>query len=271
MFPRLSTSFGLLAMIAMPTCAQADGTIIYDAPLHVCADPDNLPYSNRNGEGFENKLAQMVAKDFGTTVDYTWFSERASFLKATLNAGECDVVMGYPAANGVITTRAYYRSGFVFVTRADRNLNLTKIDDPRLRTLKIGIPIVGSDGAATAPAVALAAQGIVQSVRGYPIYGPTSDGMAALAAPVTAVAHGDIDVAALWGPIAGYFAKQAPVPLRVTPIEESAAYLPQVFSYPISMVVRTDEPDLRDRLNRFIASHKVEIASLLKSYGVPLL
>lgn len=268
---QLSLAATLVFMTAGVACAAESGTtVVYDAPLRVCADPDNLPYSNRDGNGFENKLAQLAAAYLGTRVDYTWFAERGNFLKATLEAGECDVVMGYPAEAGLLSTRSYYRSSYVFVSRADRNLTVESIEDPALRSLRIGIHLVGGQAAA-APAIALGREGIVDSVVGFPVYGASVGAFPARAGPVVAVERGDIDIAAIWGPIGGYFAKLSSVPLRVVPIADTARFIPAVFNYPISMALRLDEADLRDRLNGFIASHKAEIDELLRSYGVPTL
>jgi len=248
----------------------ANGTVVYSAPLRVCAAPDDMPYSDRAGEGFENKLAAMLAKDLGTSVVYTWYPQHAGFIQQTLGAGECDAIMGVPDINGVDASRSYYRSGYVFVTRADRNLTFSSIRDPVLKDLKIGVSLVGADGAGTPPAVALGRQGIVDRVRGFPVYGDGSDS-ARSADPIRAVENGTIDVAAVWGPIAGYYAKQSPVPLRVTLITDTDSYLPQIFQYPIAMGVTPGQDDLKDRLDGFISRHRDDIKALLESYGVPLL
>lgn len=262
---------GLLAslLLAAPAAAADSGTITYNAPLRVCADPDNMPFSNRAGQGFENKLADMLAKDLDTTVVYTWFPQRNGFLANTLEAGECDIVMGMPNLNGVDTTRSYYRSSYVFVSRADRNLTISTLTDPQLRTLRIGVPLVGADGTGSPPAVALGEQGIFGQVKGYPLYGDLPGDSPA--APIEAVARGDIDIAAVWGPIGGYYAKATGVPMRVTPITDTDRFLPQMFEFPIGMAVRSGDTDLKDRLNAFVRQHKPEITALLQSYGVPLL
>jgi quinoprotein dehydrogenase-associated probable ABC transporter substrate-binding protein len=265
----LLTSALSVCVAAGPTLASDNGTIVYTAPLRVCADPDNLPYSNRAGQGFENKLAEMAAKDLGTTVSYTWFPQRSGFLRNTLDAGECDVVMGIPDVGGVDATRSYYRSGYVFVSRMDRGLTLSSMRDPALRTLRIGVPLVGADGAGTPPAVALGMEGITDNVEGFPVYGDGPQEQAA--APIEAVANKTIDIAAVWGPIGGYYAAHLPVPMRVTPISDTTDFLPQTFEFPISMAVRTEDDDLKDRLDAFIRRNKAEIAALLTSYGVPLL
>src|SRR6188472_3799180 len=147
-------------------------TIADARELRVCADPNNLPFSNERGEGFENKLAEMIAHDLGTHVEYTWWAQRRGFMRSTLNAGACDVVMGYPHdAELAATTKPYYRSAYVFVTRRTRKLNVSSFNDPRLRKLRIGVQLIGDDGANTPPAHALSRRGIIGNVRGYMIYG----------------------------------------------------------------------------------------------------
>jgi hypothetical protein len=126
------------------------------ARLRVCADPNNLPFSNRAGEGFENKLAEMVAQQFGKVVVYTWWAQRRGFIRHTLKAGDCDLVMGVPAQYDLVeTTRPYYRSTYAFISQTARHLQLHAIDDPQLRSLAIGVHLIGEDGNNTPPAHAL--------------------------------------------------------------------------------------------------------------------
>ncbi len=247
----------------------AGATKVYNPPLRVCADPNNMPYSDKAGEGFENKLAEMVAKDMDTSVSYVWHAQRRGFLRETLNAYECDVVMGVPQLGELATTRSYYRSSYVFLSRADRNLTFSSMNAPELKTLRIGVHLVGDDGANTPPADALGRQGIFKNVIGYTVYGDYRDD-APPSALVKAVADGDVDLAALWGPIAGYFAQKSNVKMRIVPITDTAQYLPSVFQFPISMGVRSSDKELRDRLDAFINDHQDEIDALLKRYGVPL-
>lgn len=238
--------------------------------FRVCADPNNLPFSNSAKAGFENKLADMFAAELKQRVTYTWHAQRRGFIRETLKARECDVVMGVPAHYGMVeTTQPYYRSGYVFVSRTDRHLGITSIKDPRLRTLKIGVQLIGDDGFNTPPPHALAAQGIVDNLVGYTVYGDYRNPNPP-AAIVSAVEHGDVDIAAVWGPLAGYFAKQAPVPLTVRPITDTESFAPLVFQYDIAMGVRKGQDALRDKLNGIIARRHEEITALLKSYGVPL-
>lgn len=270
---RQSGSAALLSsvvfLLATPAFADADatGTTVYNTPLRVCADPDAMPYSDRKGEGFENRLAKMAAASLQTTVDYVWFPQRTPGFLRLLQAGDCDVIMGLPDIDGVEMTVSYYRSAYVFVSRADRNLDVDTLDAPVLRKLRIGVHVIGEDGAGTPPAQILGSEGIVDGVVGYPIYGA---GLAP-SAPVDAVARGELDLAAVWGPIGGYYAREAGVPMRVSPIVHTEAYLPQMFQFPIAMAVRQGDDDLRDRLDAFIRTHRDDIRSLLDGYGVPQL
>ncbi len=238
------------------------------SPLRVCSDPNNLPFSNARGEGFENVLAERLARDLGTRVEYTWWAQRRGFLRNTLNAGVCDVVMGYTqGADGVTTTHPYYRSTYVFVTRRARGLHIRSFDDPLLRTLRIGVQLVGDDGMNSPPAHALSRRGIVSNLVGFTVYGNYHDDSPP-SAIVTAVARGDIDVAAVWGPLAGYLSKRSSEPLDVTPVlPRQDGAMPQAFS--IAMAVRRQDTARAARLNRFIAEHQPEIDAVLARYGVP--
>jgi len=237
--------------------------------LRVCADPNNLPYSNAAGEGFENQIMQVVAKDLGATVEYTWWAQRRGFARNTLNADRCDVIAGV-ASNAELlgTTRPYYRSTYVFVSRADRRLALTSLDDPRLRTLRIGVQLIGDDGANTPPAHALARRGIAANVRGYMVYGDYRD-HAPQSAIFDAVAAGDIDVALAWGPTAGYFASKQSMPMAITPVQPwlDGPQLPMVFD--VSMGVRKDDHALRRELDRAIARRRPEIDAILAHFALP--
>lgn len=245
--------------------ARAEGN-----ELRVCADPNNLPFSDRDEAGFENKLARMVAQKLGKTVSYTWWAQRRGFVRHTLKAGACDIVMGVPAHYDLVeTTRPYYRSTYVFVSRADRHIEVRSLADPLLRRLTIGVHLIGDDGNNTPPAHALGDEGIVDNVRGYMIYGDyrQPDPPARL---IDAVENGDVDIAAAWGPLAGFAARHARTPLAITPIDDDGRFAPLRFQFDIAMGVRKGDDDLRAKLDDFIARNGAEIATLLKSYGVPL-
>ena len=144
-----------------PTTSQLWPTV------RVCSDPNNLPFSNGGGEGFENRLADLIARDAGTRVVYTWWAQRRGFLRNTLNAGLCDLVIGYPSGGETVkTTTPYYRSTYVFVTRRSRHLTIRSFDDPMLRRLKVGVQLVGDDGANTPPAHSLSRRGVIANVVG---------------------------------------------------------------------------------------------------------
>ena len=172
--------------------------------LRVCADPNNLPFSNEREEGFENRLAELLARELGAErVEYTWWAQRRGFFRNTLNAGLCDVVMGVPSSVELAaTTRPYYRSTYVFVTRADRGLDIRSLDDEALRRVRVGVSIIGDDYANAPPAHALAQRGIVGNVVGFSVYGDYAQPNPP-ARIVEAVAAGDVDVAVVWGPLAG--------------------------------------------------------------------
>jgi mxaJ protein len=239
------------------------------SPLRVCADPNNLPFTNDRLEGFENRLATLLARDLGTKVEYTWWAQRRGFLRHTLNAKLCDVVMGLPPQmDGAATTQPYYRSTYVFVTQHSRHLRISGFDDAALRTLRIGVQLVGDDGANSPPAHALSRRGIVRNLVGYSVYGDyrTNSPPSAI---IAAVARGDVDVAAAWGPLAGYFAARQSIALDVVPVtpQQDGPYLPQAFD--IAMGVRRGDTARLDVLNRFITARRGEIDALLAEYHVP--
>jgi len=238
--------------------------------LRVCADPNNLPFSNEAGQGFENAIAELVAEEMGARLVYTWWPQERGFLRKTLNAGKCDVVMGLPSDYELAeTTQPYYQSSYVFVYRKDSGLDLHTLQDPRLRSLKIGVTLIGDDGVNTPPAHALGELGIVDNVVGYMVYGDSDDPQRQ-AEIVHAVADGELDTAAIWGPVAGYYARRSSVPLQVEPITGTAAFRPFVFSYAISMGVRHGDDGLRDKLNGILDRNAGRIAAILRDYGVPL-
>lgn len=238
------------------------------APLRICADPNDLPFSNDRLAGFENQLAAMAARELDRPLAYDWHAQRRGFVRETLDAGTCDVLMGVPARLGrVLTTRAYYRSSYVFVTRRGIAPGLSSLDDPRLRRLRVGVQLIGDDFQNTPPAHALSRRGIVRNVVGFTVYGDYRRESPS-AEIVHAVARGDVDTALVWGPLAGYFAAREPVPLDVVPIAGSAdATFPFVFD--IAMAVRRGDVALRDRLDDFLVRHAQAVGDLLARYGVP--
>jgi len=237
--------------------------------LRVCADPNNLPFSNDRREGFENRLAEMLADDIGARVEYTWWAQRRGFVRNTLGQGTCDLIMGVPAGFELArTSRPYYRSSYVFVSRADRGLDLSSLDDPRLRTFKVGVQMIGDDFANTPPAHALSARGLIRNIVGYSVLDDYSKPNPP-AHVMAAVAAGEVDAAVVWGPLAGYFARREPVPLTLAPVtpEMDSPSLPFVFD--ISMAVRRGDADRLGMLNEFITRRRADIDRVLDQFGVP--
>jgi mxaJ protein len=237
--------------------------------LRVCADPNNLPFSNQKGEGFENRIAELIAKELGARLEYTWFAQRRGFVRNTLRAGICDVVMGVPANfDPVATTRPYYRSTYVFVSRKDRHLNVASLNDPRLKRLTIGVHIIGDDYSNPPPVHALGRRRIVQNVSGYTIYGDYSQPNPP-ARLVEAVSDGKVDIAIVWGPFAGYFGKKQSADLRIVPVTPEADGPDLPFVFDIAMGVRKGD-QLRQELDRVLDRRRDEIRRILTDYGVPL-
>jgi mxaJ protein len=233
--------------------------------LCVCADPDNLPFSHENGSGFENRIARLVADEMGAKLRYEWLPLRRGFVRKTMGAGLCDVFIGVPKDfEHLLTTRPYYRSSYVFVDGL-RARGVENFNDPRLKSLTIGVQLVGNDLAATPPAYALAMNGHVENVRGFTIYGnrPVAQRM------IEALASGELDAALIWGPQAGYFAKRSttPLELRVARSPPRLAELP--FEFDMAMGVRRDDRALRDELDAIIDRRRTDIDAILAAYSVP--
>jgi mxaJ protein len=258
----------LLALLLLPGCAgERDAKPARE--LRVCADPNNLPFSNQKLQGFENEIASLIAREMGAAVRYTWWAQRRGFIRNTLNAGACDVVMGIPSSFELaLPTRPYYRSTYVFVTRRDSGLDVRSFDDPVLKKVKVGVQLIGDDYANAPPAHALASRGAVRNVIGYTVYGDYREDSPP-SRIVRAVAAGEVDVAVVWGPLAGYFAPRQPAPLAIVPVSPKIdlPFLPFVFD--ISMGVRRGDQALRDELDGILERKKPEIDAILDRYGVP--
>ena len=239
--------------------------------LRVAADPNNLPFSNEKLEGIENKLASLVARELDADVQYVWRAQRRGFFRHAFKEDGCELVMGVPAGfEMAATTAPYYRSSYVFVSRADRKLNITSYDDPRLRELKIGIHVVGDadEGSGSPAAHALARRGLANNVVGFTLYGDYREPNPP-ARIVEAVAAGEVDVAVVWGPMAGYFANHSVIPLDlafVSPAVEPPG-LPMTFA--ISVGVKKGAPELKAEVDTVLARRRAEIEKILDEYGVP--
>jgi quinoprotein dehydrogenase-associated probable ABC transporter substrate-binding protein len=232
--------------------------------FRVCADPRDLPFSNAAGEGFENKIAQLLAQKLGKPVAYVFYPNSTGFIRNTLNARRCDVVMEMPQGNDFAqVTNPYYRASYALVTKKGGDLEtVDTLEDPRLKDKRIGIV------AGTPPATNLAVNGLLGKIKSYPLVvdtrvdSPTAD-------MIKDLENGDIDVGILWGPIAGNFAKTAKVPLQVTPLVNEKVGPKMI--YRMGLAVRHSDQEWKRTLNRLIAENQGEIDKILAEYGVPLL
>ena len=238
--------------------------------LTACADPNNLPFSNRADQGFENKLSAMIAADLHARLDYVWWAQRRGYVRNTLNERRCDFWPGVGSNVEMLgTTRPYYRSTYMFVTRRDADLAGLTLDDPRLKRLRIGVQMVGDDAANTPPAHALARRGIIGNVRGYMLYGnyrkpnPPS-------AIIDAAARKEVDVALVWGPLAGYFAARSPIPLRLEPVTPWLDDMQWPMQFDISVGVQKDNQQLLKEIDHVLAQRRAEIGKLLAGYHIPI-
>ena len=238
--------------------------------LRICADPNNLPFSNEAREGFENKIATLIGRELHRPIEYVWWAQRRGFVRNTLSAGSCDLVVGTVSGMEMLaTTRPYYTSTYVFVSRHDRALDVSSFDDPRLKNLRIGVQLVGDDFANTPPAHALANRGMTRNIVGYTLYGdyrrphPASQ-------IVDAVARGDVDLAVVWGPLAGYFAASSPVPLRLEPVTPWMDDMQWPMQFDVSVGVRRDNQQLLKDIDSVLARRSGDIRRLLAAYHVPV-
>jgi mxaJ protein len=251
----------LLLALLLGSCGQRT--------LTACADPNNLPFSSKAGEGFENKLAEMIAGELHAKLDYIWWAQRRGYVRNTLNERKCDFWPGIASTvEMVATSRPYYRSTYMFVSRKSDDLAGLTLDDSRLKNLKIGIQMVGDDGSNTPPAHALSRRGMIGNVHGYMLYGDYQQPNPP-AEIVRAVERGDVDVAIVWGPLAGYFAAKSKVPLRLEPVTPwlDEAQWPMQFDISVG-VQKGDQKLLRD-IDRVLAKRDADIEALLRRYHVP--
>ncbi len=246
----------------------ADGTVpgelVDTTKFRVCADPDNLPYSNEAGEGFENKIAELLAGELDREVTYTWYPSTVGFVRNTLAARVCDVVIGVPTTNELMqNTNPYYRSTYALIQRADAEPKITALDDPALQTMRIG------GVANTPPVTLLAQQGLLGNLAPYRLMADTRHDHPA-EEMVHDVESGDIDIAVVWGPIGGYFAKQAEGALVVTPLTAEEGGMVRL-DFRMSMGLRRGEPVWKEQLNTLLKEQQPAIEAILMDYGIPLL
>lgn len=252
-----------------PVAAQQDGLgaaieLVDPTILRVCADPNNLPFSNEKGEGFENRLAELIARKLGKSLAYTYFPMAVGFVRNTLGAHKCDVIMGYPQGDELVqNTNPYYRTAYALIYKPNHGLDgLQTLADPRLRDKRIGI-IAG-----TPPATNMVINRLMAKAKPYPLLIDTR--FTSSAAQMIGDLHaGEIDAGALWGPMAGYYAKISKEPLVVVPLLHEQKGSRMVFR--ITMGVRASDQAWKRKLNGLIRDNQKEINALLLEFGVPLL
>jgi mxaJ protein len=236
--------------------------------LRVCADPDNMPLSNQKGEGYEQKIAELIGKEWNSKVEYAWWPVRRGFFSRALSGRYCDVAIQAPSGlDMAAVTKPFFRSGYVFVTRKDSGLDIRSLADPRLKKLKIGVNLLNADAENTPPAMALSRYGVVGNLVGFNTFYSDSVRPEDI---VYAVAKKDIDVAIVWGPLAGYFVQKAPMPLLLQPLPERDSLSDFPFRFNISMGVRRRDRVLRDSLQTVLDRKAAEIEAILKQYAVPV-
>jgi mxaJ protein len=262
---------GLLAVTVAAGALMASAPRTSPAELRVCADPYDMPFSNDHEEGFENKIANIVAQDLNARVINYWWPSRRGVLRNSILGGFCDVMIQAPVGlDPVATTQPYYRSTYYMIFRADRGLQLRSLDDTSLKHLKIGVNMIGYDYTNTPPAHALSARGIVGLVGFGNFLNPAPDADHPQDI-INAVARDSIDVAIVWGPLAGYWVKRAPAALTMVALPDSDAVSGMPFSFKMAMAVRHRDKDLRAQLDSVIVRRHADIVRVLQDYNVPML
>jgi len=254
---------GTLLVCCGGSAAAQTSELVDRSVLKVCADPNNLPFSDEKKEGFENKIAELIGAELSRPVDYAWFPQVVGFVRNTLRTHLCDLVMGTVAGDEIMqTTNPYYFTTYVIFFRSDKGLTFDGAQDPRLAGLHLGVV------AGTPPADLLVRHDLMSHTKPYALnvdtrFESTTHEM------VQDIVDGTIDVGFLWGPIAGYYRKHDALPLTLVPLksEPGAARM----AYHIAMGVRANEPEWRRRVNAAIVKRQAEITAILRDYGVPLL
>lgn len=254
-----------VALAVALLCAVGQARAVDAGVLRVCADPDNMPFSNGKGEGFENKLAELIAGRLDRELMYTWFPEDTGYVPNTVGENACALVMGYAQGTNLIEdTNPYYYASYVLITRADDAAlsGVTSLSDPRLKSKRIGLV------AHTPPASILAMHGLIANAR--PFDARSGQSPSAVAQDMIAeIISGELDAGLLWGPIGGYFAARADTPLNVVPLVKERAG-PATF-YGITLGIRPDEPQFKHQVNKVLAENADEITAVLQEYNVPVL
>lgn len=256
MFSRCLRAVLLLAMLSATAAVAAK-------PLRVCADPDNLPFSDRAGRGFDNRIAALVARDLGRKPVFVAARSRRGFLREQFNKNACDVLTGAPLGmRGVATTRPYYRSTYVFVTPAREHLQIASFRDPHLNGRRIGLQILEEDF--SPPSLPLIRNGHAAQLVGFESFGTGGRDI------IRAVADGKVGVAVVWGPVAGYFAARQSSPLSLTPVSPAVDSSGVPFTYPITFAVHRNDTALLNALNISLTRLEPQIQKVLAAYHVPM-
>jgi len=246
----------LLFVLAGPAVATA-------APLRICADPDNLPFSNRSAGGFDNRIASLVARAAGREPAFVWARSRRGFLREQFNKGACDVLLGVPEGmKGVLTTRPYYRSSYVFVSARRDHVQIASFDDPQLNGRRIALQVLVQDYAP--PSLPLIRNGHAAQLVGFESFGSGGADI------VRAVADGRVGTAVVWGPVAGYYASALKLPVALTPVSPAIDSSGIPFTFSISIAVHKQDTALRDELNAALQGLQPQIDKVLASFHVPV-
>jgi len=246
--------------------AQSQGPFELIDPkiFRVCADPHDMPYSDTSGAGFENRIAELLARELGKGISYTWYPNAPGFVRRTLALYKCDIIMGVPQGDDIVqVTNPYYRTVYTLIYKPGTGLDgVDTLTDPRLKDKRLGIV------AGTPPATNFVLDGLIAKAKPYPLVVDTRYDSSA-EAMIHDVVDGSVDAGVLWGPLAGYYAKQSHVPIKVVPLlkEKNGPHM----DYRIAMGVRYSDQNWKRELNRLIRAKQPQITALLLSYGVPLL
>jgi mxaJ protein len=252
-------SLKLLAALSLALASLSAGAV---APLRICADPDNLPFSNRAGSGFDDRIISLVARDIHREPVFVWARSRRGFLREQFSRNACDVLLGVPTGvRGVAVTDPYYTSSYAFVTRARQNLQIASFTDGRLKDRRIGLQILEED--LSPPSLPLIRSGHAAQIVGFESFGKREGDV------VRAVADGRVGVAVVWGPVAGYFAQRSPVRLAVTPVSRTYSFSGVPFTYSIGFGVHKRDGALLQQLNDSIHRLQPKINQILSAFAIP--
>jgi mxaJ protein len=237
--------------------------------IRVCADPDNMPSSNDKGEGFENKIAELIAGELKAKLSYVWYPTRRGYFRI-LNGMYCDMALEAPTGLDMTgVTKPYFRSGYYFVARQGSGLeDIKSLADPRLKKLKIGVNMYTSDAENSPPAMALSRYGVVGNLHGYYTFYSEQERPEDI---IKGVANKDVDIAIVWGPLAGYFTKKLGVPLTLKPLPAKDSLSDIPFQYNMGIAVRRRDKEFRDSLQAVLERKRPEMDAILKEYSIPTL